>query len=189
VQCPKDKQVELVNSKLKGQFMSGQLNVHHCPSCEGMWLPVEEYKTWQADQPPVRLADLPKTLDIDYTPDSHDTQGALCPECHAYLARAKVSLKNPFYVERCVNCGGIWCDRGEWHVLEIMGVHTVIEYLFLNEWQTRMRERDYFDRERRATMDKLGEELGNRVFELAELLENHPNGDFGVAYLMRRFDK
>jgi hypothetical protein len=27
------------------------------------------------------------------------------------------------------------------------------------------------------------------LFELAELLEQHPNGDFGVAYLMRRVDQ
>jgi hypothetical protein len=43
--------------------------------------------------------------------------------------------------------------------------------------------------ERRATIDKLGAELAAQIFELADVLKQHPNGDFGVAYLMRRCDK
>lgn len=132
---------------------------------------------------------MPKTLDVDYVQSPFDTKAALCPECNCYLARARVGLKTPFYVERCPNCHGIWCDRGEWDVLEKLGLHTAIEQLFSSEWQARVKEREYAARERQATIDKLGEDLAEKVFELAELLEGHPNGDFGVAYLMRRFDK
>jgi Zn-finger nucleic acid-binding protein len=132
---------------------------------------------------------MPKTLDVDYVQSPFDTKAALCPECNCYLARARVGLKTPFYVERCPNCGGIWCDRGEWDVLEKLGLHTAIEQLFSSEWQARVKEREYAARERQATIDKLGADLAEKVFELAELLEGHPNGDFGVAYLMRRFDK
>jgi hypothetical protein len=70
--------------------------------------------------------------------------------------------------------------------LEHLGLHTTIEQLFTNEWQSRVRERQFFDQERQATIDKLGPELAEQVFELAQELEKHPNGDFGVAYLMRR---
>jgi Zn-finger nucleic acid-binding protein len=85
-----------------------------------------------------------------------------------------------------MQCRGIWCDYGEWDILEKLGLHTTIEELFSNEWQTRTREQKFSVQERQATIDKLGSELAGRVFELAELLEKHPNGDFGVAYLMRR---
>ena len=37
-------------------------------------------------------------------------------------------------------------------------------------------------------IEKVGEELANQVFEMAAKLESNPNGDFAVAYLMRRFD-
>jgi hypothetical protein len=70
--------------------------------------------------------------------------------------------------------------------LERLGLHTTIEQLFSNEWQTQVRERQFSEQERQATIEKLGSELAGRVFELAEALEKHPNGDFGVAYLMRR---
>lgn len=161
----------------------------HCPSCGGNWLPPDEYETWQGRQPERVPEPLLGNLSIDYEADPLDAKGGLCPDCHGFLSRTRIALKNSFYVERCPRCGGVWCDRGEWEVLEQLGLHTTIERLFSNDWQVRVREMEYVDRERRATIEKLGEDLAGRVFELAELLEEHPNGDFGVAYLMRRFEK
>jgi len=43
--------------------------------------------------------------------------------------------------------------------------------------------------ERQAVIDKVGVEMAQRVFDLADLLKKHPNGDFAAAYLMRRFDR
>lgn len=186
LQCPKDK-----NVTLESQVLADNLPVMGCPSCKGIWIPAEEYKAWQAQQdakaPAVENV-VPKILNVEFQQPPQDTRAALCPDCNRYLSRAKISLKTPFYVERCLACGGIWCDRGEWGVLEKLGLHTCIEKLFSANWQERIREVEYAYRERQATIDKLGPDLAAKVFELAELLENHPNGDFGVAYLMRRFD-
>ncbi|MBW4472024.1 MAG: zf-TFIIB domain-containing protein [Stenomitos rutilans HA7619-LM2] len=186
MQCPKDKQVDLVD----GQLIK-QLAAHHCPECGGAWITGASYETWQQHQPPAKDLSMliDHALEADCARSPFDTRAALCPECTAYLSRAKVSVKTPFYVERCPNCKGIWCDRGEWDMLQALELHTVIDQLFSNDWQTRTREREQLAQERRATIDKLGPELAERVFALAEVLEKHPNGDFGVAYLMRRFDK
>jgi Zn-finger nucleic acid-binding protein len=184
VQCPKDKKIALVESTL-----AEDLSAKCCPDCKGTWIPAEAYESWQASQPPVQPELLPKALDVTFVKSPFDTKAALCPECNHYLSRAKVEIKTPFYVERCMNCGGIWCDRGEWEVLEALGLHAAIQELFSSEWQARVRETVHNQQERQATIDKLGPELAARVFELAEVLENHPNGDFGVAYLMRRLDK
>jgi len=185
VQCPKDKKVALLDSTL-----AESLSVKCCPDCKGTWIPSGEYESWQAKQPKPSQEDLlPKTLDVEYVQSPLDARAALCPECGRYLSRARVGLKIPFYVERCLDCGGIWCDHGEWDVLEKLGLHVAIQQLFSNEWQTKSREREHALSERQATIDKLGPELADRVFELADTLSVHPNGDFGVAYLMRRFDK
>lgn len=186
MQCPKDKQVALVAGQL-----ARQLAAHHCPDCQGVWVAGAEYETWQQQQPPTENLStlIDHALEMDAVRSSYDTRAALCPECNAYLARAKVSVKTPFYVERCPNCKGIWCDRGEWDTLQTLALHTVIDQIFSNDWQTRTREREQLAQERRATIDKLGPELAARIFELAAALETHPNGDFGVAYLMRRCDK
>lgn len=184
MQCPKERKVELLNATL-----ASQMAVMQCPDCQGMWIPPEEYKSWQAQQPGVGEELLPATLEVDHVHSSLDTKAAFCPDCNCYLSRAKVGFKSPFYVERCLNCGGIWCDRGEWEILEKLGLHIAIERLFSSDWQVRARQKEQAEQERRATIDKLGGELAQQLFALAEALESHPNGDFGVAYLMRRFNK
>jgi len=183
VHCPKCKNVMLLDGSLDDKFA-----VKYCQECKGTWIPASEYETWQARQSynPVVPASLSKPLNVNFVQSPFDTKAALCPECQRYLSRAKVNLRTPFYVERCTYCRGIWCDYGEWDVLERLGLHTTIEQLFSNEWQTQVRERQFSEQERQATIEKLGSELAGRVFELAEALEKHPNGDFGVAYLMRR---
>lgn len=186
VQCPKNKNVSLVD-----RVLGSNLAAQFCPDCQGTWIPAEEYKMWQESQPsvPVQLDALPQMLAVDFVRSPLDTKAALCPECRHYLARARVSLRTPFYVERCPNCNGIWCDRGEWDILEKLGLHRAIEQLFSSEWQARVRERGHHDQERQAMIEKLGPDIAAQVFALADVLRQHPHGDFGVAYLMRRFDR
>lgn len=183
MQCPKCKKVILTDG-----ILDNELAVQYCQECKGTWIPAQEYEDWQTRQPytPVVPDALSDTLEVDYMQSPFDTKAALCPECRRYLSRAKVNLKTPFYVERCMQCRGIWCDYGEWDILERLGLHTTIEQLFSNDWQIKVRENQFSQQERQATIEKLGIELATRVFQLAEDLGNHPNGDFGVAYLMRR---
>ncbi len=181
--CPKCKNVTLVDGLLEDQ-----LAVKYCQECKGTWIPASEYEAWQTEQlyRPVLSEVDSRSIDVDFVQSPFDTKAALCPECRRYLSRAKVNLNTPFYVERCMQCRGIWCDYGEWDILERLGLHTTIEQLFTNEWQTRSRSQQYSEKERQATIDKLGPEVAQLVFELADILEKHPNGDFGVAYLIRR---
>lgn len=183
MQCPKCKIVTLLDSVLDDKFA-----VKFCKECKGTWIPASEYETWQAQQGYSSVVpDLAsRALNVDFVQSPFDSKAALCPECKRYLSRAKVNLKTPFYVERCMQCRGIWCDYGEWDILKTLGLHTTIEQLFSNEWQTKVRSHQYLEKERQATIEKLGSNLAERVFELAEELEKHPNGDFGVAFLMRR---
>lgn len=184
MRCPKNKKIELIDDRL-----TADLAVKCCPDCKGTWIPSDEYEAWQQRQVQGSLEQLPSILDVDYVQSPFDAKAALCPECNRYLARARVGVKTPFYVERCSQCGGIWCDYGEWDILTKLGLNTIVQQLFTSEWQTRSKEREQSERERQATIDKLGPELADLVFELAERLEEHPNGDFGMAYLMRRFNQ
>ncbi|NET31130.1 MAG: zf-TFIIB domain-containing protein [Cyanothece sp. SIO1E1] len=184
--CPKNNQVGLVD-----QTLDVGLAVKCCPDCRGTWIPSAAYESWQAGLPslpePNVEAVLSKNLDVDFVQSSLDTRASLCPACGRYLSRAKVNFKTPFYVERCSSCGGIWCDLGEWDILKKLGLHTCIEQLFSSEWQARVREYQHAKRERQAMIEKLGEDLASQVFQLAQRLEAHPDGDFGIAYLIRQF--
>ncbi|MGI0487371.1 hypothetical protein ACN4EK_18165 [Pantanalinema rosaneae CENA516] len=185
MQCPKDRTVALVDRTLMEQLV-----VKHCSKCEGDWIPATDYRTWQAEHPQTAKDTeiLDKLIELAGEPAPSDAKAAFCPECGTYLARAKVSLKTPFYLERCLSCGGFWCDRGEWEILEQVGLHRALERLFSSGWQALAREREQIAHERQAIFDKLGTDLATQVLALAEALEQHPHGEFAVAYLMRRFD-
>jgi Zn-finger nucleic acid-binding protein len=182
VQCPKCKHPDLHSqTKVKG------LKVQECPSCEGLWINCDEYENWQVKQPPPTEEKWQaQTTDHNFSGSEYDAKAALCPECRRYLSRAKIPVEPPFYVERCPQCNGIWCDGGEWEILEKMDLHYHLEKLFSSEWQIKVREYQQSQKERKALIDKMGFELANQIFDLAAILQNHPSGDFGVAYLMRQ---
>ncbi|MGF1458746.1 MAG: hypothetical protein ACFBSG_06940 [Leptolyngbyaceae cyanobacterium] len=191
VLCPKELKVELSDGML-----SGELPAQCCPDCGGAWVRPEVYQTWQDERGIDREAEptvtkIPSQTPIDFHPPSLDNRAALCPDCRHYLVRGRIQLPQEviFFVERCPNCKGYWCDRGEWAVLEQLELTHRLDYIFNEQWQSQVKALDWAIRERDATIEKLGPDIAVKVFELAELLEEHPNGDFGVAYLMRRFEE
>ncbi|NJR70126.1 MAG: zf-TFIIB domain-containing protein [Synechococcales cyanobacterium CRU_2_2] len=183
---PKDRKTLLIETCL-----THGLTAYYCSSSKGIWIPAKEYKAWQKTQRQQTLDPdcLPSQIDVAFVQPLFDAKAALCPEDGSYLSRAKVGYKPAFYVERCPCCDGIWLDHGEWNILEKLGFHTAIYQLFSPEWQTKVRKKELADQERQATVDKLGPELAQLVFDLADKLGQNPNGDFGVAYLMRRFEQ
>lgn len=190
MQCPKEPTVGLVDGTL-----SYGLTAQCCPDCGGAWIPPEKYVTWQSRQgiepaqdPQVDV--LPSQIIPVAAASPLDNRAALCPDCRHYLVRGRVPLKDfTFFVERCPNCKGYWCDRGEWQLLEQLQLDRHLEVIFSDLWQSRVKALELALKERQATMDKLGPDIAAKIFELADLLEQHPNGDFGVAYLMRRFEQ
>jgi Zn-finger nucleic acid-binding protein len=185
MQCPKCKEL-LVDS-----LLSEYLPVKSCPTCQGSWINGDQYLAWQREQPDSQfdIKDLNKELTTEAVPANLDNKAGLCPECRRILSRGKVSIKNPFYVERCQGCNGTWCDRGEWYILEKLGLHTHIEDIFSSTWQNQIRTNQLLLKEKQALIDKVGEEIAEQVFQLSSIIDKHPNGDFAAAYLLRRFDR
>lgn len=183
MRCPKCSKVELVDG-----ILAPDLAAKNCSECKGTWIPAQNYQKWQAQQPPPSTNPevFAETLNIEFGQSPLDTRAALCPECRRYLSRAKVKLKTPFFVDRCQQCGGIWCDYGEWEILTKLGLHTSIEQLFDRGWQLQVEQKQTLSSERKGMIEKFGPELAEEVFQLAEKLSHHPHGDFAIAYLMRK---
>jgi len=190
VQCPKELKTELEDGVLPGG-----LSAKCCPDCGGSWIQPEHYREWQQRQGVSRntepqVAIVPSQSSAAFEPSALDNRAALCPDCKHYLVRGRVQLKDTiFFVERCPNCKGYWCDCGEWEILQALDLDKHLDYIFSDIWQAQVKELSFAYREKEATIEKLGPDIAAKIFELAELLENHPNGDFGVAYLMRRFEE
>ena len=188
MRCPKEPKQTLVPDKL-----TTDLAVHRCDRCAGNWLPTANYQRWQATNAGLDAVPedaLPLALETDYSPAPLDGQAGLCPECGTYLKRSRINLKKTsFYIERCPSCEGFWCDKGEWEILQALGLHVQISAVFAPDWQARIRVLEQVERQRMAVVEKLGSKISERIFELADMLKGHPHGDFAIGYLMRKFNE
>lgn len=180
--CPKCSD-DLVNG-----ILSDMLLTKHCRGCQGEWISGKNYQIWRSQRAnlPVNPDVVAQNSHLRYTPSHLDAKIASCPECGCMMARGKIALEEPFYLEHCLTCGGVWCDRGEWEVLEKLQLDTNIAQIFSGVWQAQVRASHLNQLERQAVIDKVGLEMAQRVFDLTDLLAQHPNGDFAAAYLMRK---
>lgn len=181
MQCPKCREIDLNDFSLTEELAS-----YRCEKCEGDWLSGERYQAWQNTQERPGILNTKLRLPTKVQPGETDNKAALCPECKRYLSRVKIPVDQPFYLERCPECNGFWCDRQEWDILQQLNLHTSLEYIFTSEWQHKVREQQHSVSERQALIQKLGEDLAEEVFALGEKLTECPNGDFAVAYLARQ---
>ncbi|NES02906.1 MAG: zf-TFIIB domain-containing protein [Okeania sp. SIO2F4] len=179
--------------ELEDAILNDIIPVKYCPISKGFWISAKEYEAWLASLPSWYAPE--ETLPYynqfeDFVPSPFDGKAGLCPECGTYLSRARINIKNPFYIERCMSCGGIWFDSGEeWKILEELGLHTKIHEIFSSQWQAKVRQHQQEMINRETVIDKLGEEIAECVFQLTEILENHPQADCAATYMLRRFEK
>ena len=177
---------------LEDAVLNDIIPVKYCPKSEGFWISVKDYEDWLASLPSWYAPE--ETLPYynqfeDFVPSPFDGKAGLCPECGTYLSRSRINIKQPFYIERCMSCGGIWFDSGEeWKVLEELGLHTKIHEIFSSQWQAKVRQHQQEMINRETVINKLGEEIAEYVFQLTEILENHPQADCAATYMLRRFE-
>ncbi len=168
--------------------LAGGIPAARCSQCGGSWLPGLAYRQWQQAQtttaaPPDQLL---SCQTLQFRPSELDAKACLCPQCRRYLSRTRVESKPPFFLEQCQECEGFWCDAGEWEALRQLGLGTSLLELFDPQWQAQFREQQQAQAERQQMIDKLGPELAHQVMDLTDQVLNHENGDFALAYIMRK---
>lgn len=186
VDCPKEKQpVALVPTDL-GEGLEAQ----SCARCRGVWIAADDYLAWRDGQilrdEAAQEADVVERI-FEHAPQ--DDQAALCPQCGHFLMRARAVLEPPFYLERCDNCGGIWCDGGEWDVLKTLALSVSIPHIFSPQWQAELREREREKSHAATRKELLGPQLAARVEALAGELETHPHKEVALAFLMQKLSR
>ncbi|NJL00140.1 MAG: zf-TFIIB domain-containing protein [Spirulinaceae cyanobacterium SM2_1_0] len=183
VDCPKCKNVVLLETRL-----AGELPAARCSQCGGSWLPALAYQQWQRERPNHNAS--PEHLlngsYIHLQPSEFDTKACLCPQCRRYLSRTRVESKPPFFLEHCQECEGFWFDAGEWEALRQLGLANSLPELFDPQWQAQFREQQQIQAERQQMIDKLGPDLAQKIVELTDTILDHKNGDFALAYIMRK---
>lgn len=154
--------------------------VLRCSQCAGFWVPPEELSGPGTDE---------LLLSRDLHPRERleqDNRTGPCPFGHGLLRRARVTNDDPYFVERCARCGGVWFDPGEWTRLSGQGLLADVTALWSPAWRDHLAEQ-----QNRASLEadlrrKLGEDTFELLERLAAQLADHEAGALALAYLRER---
>ena len=176
--CPKCASQLLV--PVEGVRANSGVSARQCPSCFGFWVPPE-------------VVLMPASVDVLTQRDAHPARGlhedkrtGQCPDGHGLLRRARVTWDDPYFLERCGRCGGVWFDAGEWS-------RAVADDLLANlseVWSPAFRKH-LSDQQSHQSLEvdlrsKLGAELFDLLHTLADRLAMHPQRGVALAYLIER---
>jgi Zn-finger nucleic acid-binding protein len=175
--CPKCKRdVELSPADGTPTGLPHATDVMRCPDCRGLWLS-------HVGAQILKLAGEPLPDDVPGPAPDADRRAGMCPAGHGLLKRARVDVDDPFYLDRCPTCSGIWFDAGEWNRLATSHLlHSLFE-LWSPSFLRRQLEERIEATDREALGQKIGPELLGRIEEVAELLHDHPEAKDMLAYL------
>ena len=175
--CPKCRDVPL--KKPSGRATP----VLRCYTCHGMWVEPTEIENIVASK---GLLD-PDSL-LPQRAAAADASAGLCPDGHGILTRARVEAKvgEPFYLERCAHCRGLWFDAGEWQRLAESHLLHHLEDLWDPEWQRQHRQRRAHQLNRQRLEDEIGDDVVKTLDRIADDLRDHPRESQAVAYLLDR---
>jgi Zn-finger nucleic acid-binding protein len=176
--CPKCVSQLLI--PVEGVRASSGASALQCPSCSGFWVPPE-------------VVVLPASLDVlckrdvrpAHTPLENQRTGQ-CPEGHGLLRRARVTWHDPYFLERCARCGGVWFDAGEWSRSVADELLSNLSEVWSPAWRKHLSDQQSHDSLEVDLRAKLGSDLFSALRSLAEKLESHPQRGVALAYLSER---
>jgi Zn-finger nucleic acid-binding protein len=112
-----------------------------------------------------------------------DRRTGACPIGHGLMGRARVDLDTPFYLERCMLCGGVWFDAGEWNQLATSHLLGSLHEFWTPAWRWRSQQEKVRKAELERLKTRLGPELFAQVQAVAAALREHPARDEAMAFI------
>lgn len=179
VVCPKCQDRNLVQVAVH-LFADQRQAPWRCPGCHGIWL-------LESSIEHLRESGVVEQLDSgDTTRRDQDHKTGICPEGHGIMTRARVAWEDPYYLERCIRCGGIWFDAGEWNRLASDNLLEQLDRLWTPGWRRRL-SHDQSEAQRRADLrTAFGSDLLEQLDAVAEALAGRHDAAIALAYLRAR---
>lgn len=156
------------------------LVAYRCLETGGHWIPLENYQRWHTTHPPEEVTHA--MVSVAATVSEFDDAPKQCPESGAVMTRFRVGHGLPFRIDRS-RTGGVWLDDGEWEALKSCHLHVSIHRFSTGPWQQVVRQQEMEAAMQTQLLERLGEDLYQRLTALRKELAAHPQRDAALAYL------
>jgi len=179
--CPKCKSPTLApfgNVRAGGD--PDQVPPSRCAKCKGVWMPHEalgEHLVPPEGEAPAAM------------PSPADELVGFCPRCRGVLMRARVTDENPFHLDRCPACRGIWFDAGEWAAVASTEWLHHLDDLWDPVWRKKVRDHRAENRHLEAIEHALGAAAFAKVQAAIDALREHPNRSLGLSFLVEELSR
>jgi Zn-finger nucleic acid-binding protein len=117
-------------------------------------------------------------------PSQADELPGFCPRCRGILQRARVTDENPFHLDRCPACRGIWFDAGEWAAVASTEWLHHLDDLWDPVWRKKVRDERADNRHLESIESALGPAAFSKVQAAIDALREHPNRSLALSFLV-----
>ena len=177
--CPKCASQLLV--PVEGVRASSGASALQCPSCSGFWVPPEVVPLPRQPFDPEHARRATRR-----SRPSENQRTGQCPEGHGLLRRARVTWHDPYFLERCARCGGVWFDAGEWSRAVADDLLGNLSEVWSPAWRKHLSDQQSHDSWRSTCAPSWAADLFSALRTLADNLESHPQRGVALAYLSER---
>lgn len=127
-------------------------------------------------------------VNVEADSNDYDIRTGLCPSGHGIMIRAKVDIDEPFYLEKCTICGGIWFDKGEWLRIAESNLADSLSNIWSKSWQRKQSKEKDRNSFLKTNQKLLGEQIFNLIIELSKALKDHPEKSRAIALLQQEIE-
>jgi len=149
-------------------------------------MPAGEIDFMAASTPYNSLSEVSNDIEDLPPGDVHDALVGVCPYSHGILTRAAAPFDVGFHLEQCPTCQGVWFDQGEFEVVYSFKMLRLLSSLWDPVHQAQHDQSEDQSDALEQVRERLGDELFNRITQLADDLRNHPFSADAMAYLKER---
>jgi Zn-finger nucleic acid-binding protein len=126
----------------------------------------------------------PSPAEMEQPVAASDALSGFCPGCRGLLVRARVDGPQPFHLDRCPVCGGIWFDAGEWARVASTEWLNHLDDLWDPVWRRRVREQRAHERHVEEVERALGADTLRQLRAAIDALREHPMRALGLSFLI-----
>lgn len=155
-----------------------------CTSCSGVWIDLDGYRAWRRHDAAAAIDQPMHVAEIE------EEAGAarFCPKTGRLMARVKVSNEAPFRLDYSASAQGVWLDRGEWEILNGLGLARQLDAVVSERWQRQLQSTASRERMDRAQRARFGEAAYQELTRMRDWLQAQPNSAEMMAFLNAKAD-